>query len=491
MTGWPPRAGFRSQPPLSDWAPRLPVAAGEDRTLLRDRINRRAGRLGTAPLASADRWLATGHQAFLWHPGILAKDLALQWSARRWQAAAFHLIVDQDVHEVLGLLLPAASEDRLVVQQLRLGHERPGVPTGYQPPALDPERLSGIFWSQTCEQHARRGGCAASLEVAALNQACRNLPVACHSLAEQMAVLLHRLKQPYAGDLPIMLTSDLVGLPCYRRLLEAMRTDARRCVRAYNAAVRSRPEARLKPLRLEPDRVELPLWAVRWQQPRQPVFADLADREIWLTFEDGQRINEAQWTVLPRALPMTALLRSVLCDLFVHGTGGGVYDQVMADWWTSWAGGPGGDLAPMTVATADLYLDFQVPVGGPADLAQAIWRRHSLPHNIDRFVPPAALAPVAAQVARKQALLAHMDDDRDRRRRRAAFDELHQINERLAESQAAQVAEAEDAVDRARAGLVNRAIAGRRDWPFALYPPAELQELVARVAAAGMAPAIV
>lgn len=217
------------------------------------------------------------------------------------------------------------------------------------------------------------------------------------------------------------------------------------------------------------DFVELPLWAVRWNEPRRRVFVDLADSEPVFVFDDGEFIDRNEFALLPRALLLTAVMRGYLCDLFIHGTGGLVYDRITEQWWGDWAGDV---LAPMVGATADVYLDLDAPVANRADLTRAVWQKHHLPHNLDR-----ALKLTGPKVQRKHELLAHMNDDRDKARRREAFRELKKINHELADQYPDQFPQAARALTLAQTGAGNTKIASRRDWCFALYPEENLDEL--------------
>ncbi len=90
--------------------------------------------------------------------------------------------------------------------------------------------------------------------------------------------------------------SALLQTPPGAALLDAMLQDARRCVRCYNQATLDQPQAGIPPLVIERERVELPVWALRWQGMRQRVFADLADSEPLLTYEDGTPLpSEGRW----------------------------------------------------------------------------------------------------------------------------------------------------------------------------------------------------
>ena len=126
-------------------------------------------------------------------------------------------------------------------------------------------------------------------------------------------------------------------------------------------------------------------------------------------------------------------------------------------------------------------MGLDAPLAGAADLASARWRAHSLPHNLDRV--PDIAAGHGDLVEEKRLLLASMDDDRDRARRAAAFQRIHRINAALADAHHAVLDAAERAVATAEAGVANRRVARRRDWPFFLYPEEALAKLRREVAA--------
>ncbi|GAB4107987.1 MAG: hypothetical protein Kow00105_13130 [Phycisphaeraceae bacterium] len=449
-----PAPAIRIDPPLSQWTLGEPGACC--RQSLVDSINRRAERLGTASLTGhAERLIATGHQAQLWHPGILVKDIAADVVANRLQAQRMHLIVDQDTNPAWQLDIPLVNQDTFQVRSWLFPGQHRQVPTGYQPPADRDAVLTQL----------RAIG---SPQLDRLIDAVQDLPD-CRTLAEQVAVLLARLKRPYAGDIPVMMVSDLPGVEAYRIVLEQILHDAEACVSAYNRAVRDHPEAGMMPLLQTRELIEVPLWAAQWNRPRRRVYVDRGDSRPVFVYDDGEPIDPRQIDLLPRALLLTAVMRSRFCDLFIHGTGGMVYDRVTESWWRQWVGET---LAPKVSATADLYLHPDIPLADHYELAQAIWYRHHLPHNLDRI-----LKLNGPLVRRKHHLLAHMNDDRDRPRRRAAFREIHRINQELARRHPERIVEAKQAVERARVGLKNAEVLRRRDWFFLFYPESDLMQL--------------
>lgn len=422
----------------------------------------------------ADPPVWTGHQPWLWHPGILAKYLAADAvmssagpPADRPARRPFHnVVVDHDAQDALRFAVPVQDGDALRLHRVTLAPARVDVPAGCQP-AADSDAVIATL-------RTLPGGTAVDVDpvVAAFDA-----PAAreAESLGRQLWAVLEALLCPWLTALPqTVFSSQMHREPWFGDAVKTMLHDAAHMAATYNAAVRAAPQAGVAPLRVEPDRVEAPLWLLAWDAPRRRVFIDLADSTALLTTEAGDVIDPATAWLAPKALLMTALLRrrTEHCGLFVHGTGGGAYDRVMESWWHAWRGEP---LAPRAIATADLTLPLSAPVHTRAQLDRAVWHRHHLPHNLDRAPGIADAHPDMA--AEKRDLLAHMDDDRHKPRRRAAFDRVHALNAALADAHPDLITDAERNLQRTRTGLRNHAIARRRDWCFALYPDTALQAL--------------
>lgn len=469
------------EPPVDRW--QVGRDRGADRTGLIGLLRATAQRLGVGEVADV-RYpvLATGHQAWLWHPGILAKDLAVSRAAGAMGAGCFHVVVDQDVEPALRLELPVRREGRLVVEVIELAPTLAMVPTGCQP-AVD----SGVV-VRTLSETQQKFGAALAVDVGLIVEAFEVLP-GCRTLAEQVTVVLARLRAAMIDHwraMPVLFASEMSGLSVFGEVLDRVLADARACVEGYNRAAAAYPEAQVAGLRVESGRVELPVWWLRWGRPRQRVFAEMRGGRTALIAEDGRVVGSEsgegrgegrkEGRMAPRALLMTAILRRSCCDLFVHGRGGAVYDRVTEAWWREWAGE---ELGPTAVASADVRLDFGVPVVDEDELQRAAWRVHHLPHNLDREVDSGGVDTEAA--ARKRWLVEHMNDDRDRRRRAAAFEEIHRINRQLGAAHRAVVTQAQEEFQRAKLGAANRDVAMKRDWCFALYRREEIRAMAEAV----------
>ena len=425
------------------------------------------------PEPDAQRPVVTGHQQSLFHPGILAKYVAGDVTASGRSSSFAQVVVDQDVYDPLAIALPMRMGDRLSLKWFRLGRVEPDVPPGSQPAVAAGihETLAALPWPVD----------------AAVSRAMLSEVYQAADGAKTLARQAWRVHEVLMAALGITTPAtafacDLLYDEAYAWVMEQLLHDALSCARRYNDAVQQFPGAGIAPLRVEPDRVETPLWRLGWMQPRQRVYVDIADSTPIFVTEDGEPIAAAAWRepggpvgLAPRALLMTALLRSPeRCAAFIHGKGGWVYDRITEQWWEAWRGAT---LAPMTMASADFYLDFDLPVNGRVELERAIWRRHHVKDNVDRALLPGASVDVQELIRNKRELLAHMDDDRDKARRRAAFDEVHRINAALRDAHSEVIDDADIELERARVGVANRAIAQRRDWFYGLYPQEKLDAL--------------
>ncbi|MEM9416496.1 MAG: hypothetical protein AAGA29_13620 [Planctomycetota bacterium] len=458
-------------PPLRDWRV-SGVGSGESRGALVGLLDTLG--LHDTPFDPTRPVIATGHQAWFWHPGILAKDLAMSAASERLGTQPVHLVVDHIANPAMAIDVPVRRGDAVEVEVLRLGQDDLAVGTGRRAP-LEPGALreaverfeSGLDGEPLVDLSVLRNADALIADTDA------------RSLADTITALQLAWMRPMCGDVFVLRTSQLSRLASFEAMVGRMVSDARRCVAEYNKAVARVPKAGVAPLLVERDRVELPLWVIGIDGSLGRVFADLADSTPILTREDSTPIDSVatdgamHLPLAPKALALTAYMRSTVCDLFIHGTGGGLYEQITERWWRGWAGEK---LAPLTVVSADVTLDLEVPVATSAELEKTVWLRHHLPHNVDRFAEdPATLDP--ALLAEKRAILAGDPADHDSSAKRETGRRLRTINRALADAHTELLTDAAAAVARARQGLANARIANRRDWCFQLYPPEKLAAL--------------
>ncbi|MCW5777010.1 MAG: hypothetical protein KIS87_11275 [Phycisphaeraceae bacterium] len=409
----------------------------------------RCGRAGRPVVMS-------GHQAEVWHPGILAKWFACAAAARAVSGEAVWLVVDQDEGEPTRLRFPARGEHgEAVPEEIDLRATREdgaGVPTGMRHAAsIDADRAAGA--------RAATPGVVAGLRRTAEAFA-RHADAP--SLARQADAAVRDLIGGEESPRAIFAT-ELFATDAFTEVLDAIRADPALCARTYNEAAAARPGAGVRSLERIGDRVELPLWRLAPGRPRRPVFSD-----------EMSGIDSR--ALAPRGLLMTGLVRRRLCDLFIHGTGGGAtgspegYDRVTEAWFASWLGET--DLAPAVLATAPLRLPLgasERPTEARAAAARAL--AHRARHD------PSIIGDGATARA-KQAILDRVRTTKESGGDAAPhFAEMQSLLERYRAERADDLRRLDDEAERLARLASLPAAADDRTWPFVLHDADALDAL--------------
>lgn len=426
------------EPAARTWASLVRHDTGERAT----RFRRQLGLPTNAPV------IMSGHQAEVWHPGILSKYLAAISGAEAIGAHPAWLVVDQDTGDPLRVRFAEIDgEGRARAGESDLGvgaraGDDAGVPTGLAPSG----RIAG-----SCPGPVRPIADALRAHESAA------------SLSDQVQSGLEDLLAPITPTAQRVSALRLNQTDLFGELVGRMRRDPEACREAYNRAASGVPGAGVRALRggESGSGPELPLWDIRTGERRRVYAADL-DR-----LEMGH--------LAARGLLMTGLVRLAGCDLFVHGTGGGVYDRVTDRWFESWLGEA--PRAKSVVVSATLRLGTGGGDGESlvaAERADALaWRAHAARHN------PALLGDEES-AARKRALVERIRDA-DPEDRGALFREMHALLEGVRDSHGGALAhldaEAREAGEAAADARLVAQIARDRTLPFPLYPAERLVAL--------------
>lgn len=371
----------------------------------------------------ADRFVVmTGHQAGIWHAGIAEKFVVGARLAAERGGALVHVVVDHDLNDAALVAFPALVDENGTGGKLaRLALERSpraaaGAPNALKKPVrtMRPERAH--------EVPAEIEPALAAIERAIAAERGRE------NLAMQMAHAANALLAPSVHIDHTVAATALAALP----FAQAMRASFSSIRESYNAAVQGE---RIGPLGAR----ELPFWKLdRASMSRMPLL-------------DG----DAAELVAPRALTLTAIARLALCDVFIHGTGGGRYDRAMELWIASALGEEArAALAPMMVVTATRHAPLArfVPPFDAGAAPEALRALEQDPFGDDGRTKDALRAAIAGTRAEKRAAYVAM-----RRRiveaRAARAAELDAMRARIAAN---------------RVALDAHALATDRTWPFPL-----------------------
>ncbi len=374
--------------------------------------------------------VVVGHQPVFWHPGILAKFLAADALVERCNGQLVHLVLDGHCGDFGIVNWPEVAEDgTLSVGSWTYRSAEPDVAMALQP---------------ACEPHAvpeESGVMLCSIRDALQEARARA------NAATQHAAALDRLMDPHVGARTTVMASALLESPAGVELLGCMHADPEASRAQYNTAAASRPHAGIAALQID----ELPLWT-----------ADAEGRLHTARIDD-----QADARHFPKALLTTAMARTSLADVFVHGTGGAGYDGIMVDWMAGWLDR---QPCPMVVASASL----QLPLGTKE--AWESFRRQRIAQIRRRKHDPSLL--LGGGLSRdKTSMLEQIDVQPPKSSaRREAYVSMH---EQLGSHPAA----ADGSISKVERARLDRSMstAISRTWPFPLFAPAAIESLRAAV----------
>jgi hypothetical protein len=303
---------------------------------LRAAQRRLVGHEGDKPL------IASGHQAELYHPGVWVKDVLADAVASKVKGAAFHFTVDTDSPKHLNLRWPGATIP-LTDDPAVMSAEWSGLlacPSASHLAMIEREfgaaasqwnfrpMLSGMLTSLGCESGNLAG---------AVTGAQRKLDGELGVKHESVLVGPMLGGEPYGVFVHHVLSRTEQFAADYNGALREHRASA-----GITSATRPMPD-----LHVASDSIESPFWlddVSRGTRSRAHVERSAGgwvlrhERDAFLLDEKvegwvaGRRLvewlGERGLRLSPRALTLTTFLRLMVADQFVHGIGGGRYDQV-------------------------------------------------------------------------------------------------------------------------------------------------------------------
>lgn len=300
-------------------------------------------------LGVSDRPLVgTGHQIELYHPGVWVKNVLISLLAEQTGGHAVHFAVDTDTPKHLTLKWPGSSrlisDDPALTSAKWLGQVRG--------PGLD--HINRI--KQDLEHSAVNWPFRPimGLFLDHLTRACNTPSV---RLAECLIRATQETDQSLGLDYQFHILSDLLNTDAYLALVYQIASDIQSFANHYNRSLAEyraesgiRSSTRPMPdLIVSQDGIELPFWFDELgtgQRSRAKV--TFSPQGSVLMSPNGERfvfeprvgnaedppdrlrkfLQEHHIRLSPRALTLTLFLRLMVVDQFVHGIGGGRYDQV-------------------------------------------------------------------------------------------------------------------------------------------------------------------
>ncbi len=437
--------------------------------------------LGDTSAIAADSLIVAGHQPELFHPGVWVKNFALCGLARALGVTSLNLVVDNDTVKSTALLLPdpphvrrapfdrwtgeTPYEERTIVDRTFFEGFAERIEGWLRDRRYEP--LLPAFWDEVrrqSERTANLGECfAAARRSFERAWGCRNLEVPLSAICDT---------EPFAWFTCHLLTH----LPHFHSLYNTIVADYRR-----RHGIRDDRHP-VPDLAVEGDWLEAPFWIWGTGAARRGrMFARRSGARLELRggnevvgLSDDPQVWAIEWhhlarrgiKIRSRALTTTLYARMFLADLFIHGIGGGKYDELTDELIRRFY-----DLEPPTylVMSATLWLPlprFDVSMDECRRLSRELRDVHYNPQRHPRGIEESPSFSEAA--ARKREWIARQPTTSAERRER--FHMLRSLTEQLR----LPLQPLEDQLRQqwllCQKQVRDNAVLQRRDYSFCLYP---------------------
>lgn len=455
--------------------------------------------------------ILVGHQPEMMHPGVWIKLVAATRLARRTSRNAMFVCVDHDLANGIPLHVPIREAERWRTHTIKLGH--PGLHSFEQEPVRNTDEWFALFndpvipadssaWPVFKDAFLESRNDPAmndyvgrwSLGINALLSACGESPID-----------IVRIRDVFLPDAP---THDNQSFKFVAKLLRRASEFAwsyNRALGEYRRQRGIRGDAHPIPdLAIDSERVELPFWIVRGDQPRSRLYVrqsqatgitffagasticSVDSRRLESEPEAALRESLGAWRIRPRALSLTLFLRLHESDLFIHGIGGAKYDvitdAIMRDFFCTKPPG-----YACVTATARLPFDQSDSTGVVNGVATAVNQLRAARFNPQRVLPPSQrMGDVAVALAERERGISDGRNLRETARknhaaRRSAFQRIRNANQRIADLCPTLVDDAERSLAFALRTAEDRVVTYSREWFTGLYAIDQLRALCAKL----------
>ncbi|OUT62139.1 MAG: hypothetical protein CBB71_03090 [Rhodopirellula sp. TMED11] len=433
--------------------------------------------------------IMSGHQPTLFHPGVWFKNYSLSQISAQQNALAINLVVDGDVSGPTSISVPVRTPgNQLELEKIPYDHAGAGLP--YEQSSVSDQESFDRFGQAVA--HRLRGFIDDPLIGKLWPQAIeRRLET--NNTALAIAGARHALEGDMGWQTLEVPQGQICQTPQFASFLSLILADLPRFVQCYNdsadlyrGAHGIRSSAHPVPnLSHDAPWLEAPLWIYGDASPqRRAVWVRQRGTELTLSDRQGfeitcnhehlseclQSLDSSQYKLRSRALITTMYVRMLLSDLFLHGIGGGKYDQL-------------GDLISQAFwqcpPTQFMVLSASVLLPGhqrhcPLQINQQLHEVHRTLRDCrfhgEQFDGEHAVS--ADLVQQKHALLERIPPRRQRKQWHA---QMQAVNLAMSK-QLSQLAT--ELHDRSLALQAERRLAERwnsRDYSFCLYPQEQIQ----------------
>lgn len=443
-----------------------------------------------------DAIILAGHQPQLFHPGVWFKNFALSHLGATLGATPINLVVDNDLRGSGSVRVPTRLADGSI-HATTVAYDDPGTSV-----PLEQHRIANRTLFNSFDQRL-----AAAVEpwvtnpnVLELWPHAREAADRCENTGCALAGARHALEEQVGLQTLELPLSVVCRSRSFAAFLVGLISELPRLHECYNASVKQyrtahgiRSSAHPVPLLGEQDGwLEAPLWIYGDDAPhRRPVWVRASGDQIEISDLDrvsfridndphdprtAEQLFDAQSANIklrPRALITTMYSRLVLGDLFLHGIGGGKYDQlgdtIMRRFF---------EIEPprFMVMSATVLMPGAASLGATAEFGEHQVQQLREQIRSTRFNPQrfADEADLPAELLRRHGeLLANIPQ---RGGKRSWHQQLQAVNEQLAASLHGTRQQLQRQLAAAQELAKQQQLLASREHPFCIYPLEQLVE---------------
>ncbi len=343
-------------------------------------------------------WYVSGHQPELFHPGVWFKNFVLYEAAREQNAVSLNVVIDHDVASPVSIAVPTKNDDGTIGSQVVALEGWAGLRS--QSESSSESHDLNVPWELTVDDgslHWQKFQDDISEFLAPLNIGKpliqKMVPMIRESISsgapigKAIAMARHQIERDCGIYNYEVLFSQLAqgrGFAAFvyeiLSSIESFRAIYHRSRNDYRVYHQIKNESQPIPPLAEQSKggfvwTEAPFWVYSTKSPTRHalwirhanhriILSDLHEWESQIDCDADfeaitawwQNLMRSQVAIRPRALTSTLFMRLAIGDLFVHGIGGGKYDQITDLIIERWCG----ITAPtFAVATATLFLPMK------------------------------------------------------------------------------------------------------------------------------------
>lgn len=436
-----------------------------------------------------------GHQPEWFHPGVWAKNFLADKIARICNGHSSHCVIDSDVPKSGWWKLPDIKSPGAIRIIPFMALKNGQIPWEFQPPPSprDLDQSLEIVESMTKSWGSR-----------ALVSLCRNSlarTAKCANAGELFTMARKNVENNLNLSLRYFYASHFFAFKSFTLFLVKLFQEIRQASHHYNSSIESfRASHGIKSLgrpipflMKSDDWFETPLWVFSSQNPsRSRLWIRPGIHGLDLRSDDGrfkyhcpleqsedlfqflQNIMAQGLRIRPRALLTSVWLRVFASDLFIHGIGGAIYDEMTDLWIRGWLG-----ITPPTSVACTLTARLLSPHPQHATseinllkgfLRRATWHAETVVDQND------CTASFAKKAKEKRCLIAWEPTDPHGKKWRCLA--LRRINKLMADSIEGVARDARSIVDRESEWKAEETLLQSRELPWIVHPTDEIKTLM-------------